>query len=95
MSGWRFLKNLISRSPILLSQGIAKSKGTYKEATVACILRIVPSQYSLERPFFESPQNALESINDTNVEILFIKRAERERDTWSGHVAFPGAIITY
>ncbi len=28
--------------------------------------------------------------NDGRAEILFIKRAEREDDPWSGHMAFPG-----
>eukprot|EP00759_Apiculatamorpha_spiralis_P055256 PhF_6_TR7344/c0_g1_i1/m.11037 len=28
--------------------------------------------------------------DDDKVELLFIKRTEREQDRWSGHVAFPG-----
>ncbi|MEM1229987.1 MAG: CoA pyrophosphatase [Pseudomonadota bacterium] len=30
------------------------------------------------------------SSSDTSLELLFIKRAEKEGDPWSGHMAFPG-----
>ena len=32
----------------------------------------------------------LSRASDGSVEILFIKRADREGDPWSGHIAFPG-----
>lgn len=40
----------------------------------------------------EEPQAAVAAIlrQREGAEILFIKRAEHERDPWSGHMAFPG-----
>ena len=91
MKSRQFLQRLIGMSPFTLSPGIGKSNGKYKEATVACILRVaMPTTSKEESQYFESPHDALEHTNDDNLEILFIKRAERERDRWSGHVAFPG-----
>jgi hypothetical protein len=97
MSGRLFLKKLIELSPLTLSQGILKSNGKYKEATVACVLRVVPSATTVHNPnkFFESLHDALTASQDSNIEILFIKRAERERDKWSGHVAFPGNTTSF
>ena len=31
-----------------------------------------------------------EGVKATETELLFIKRAERKNDRWSGHIAFPG-----
>jgi 8-oxo-dGTP pyrophosphatase MutT (NUDIX family) len=51
--------------------------------------RVTPADDDASEP----PRAAVASIlrlGTDDVEVLFIKRAERQGDPWSGHVAFPG-----
>jgi 8-oxo-dGTP pyrophosphatase MutT (NUDIX family) len=34
--------------------------------------------------------NSCSSVEDTHIEILFLKRQTRDGDLWSGNVCFPG-----
>lgn len=75
-----FLTNLIKFQPLALSKGLVKCKSKYKCAAVACIVRVDTEKS------FDSAQQMLESLQDFNIEILFMKRAIRLNDPWSGHV---------
>lgn len=90
-----FLKNLVKYSPLKFSDGISKSRGGYREASVACILRIAPASCNNVVPscHAKSPLEVLDYCSDTNLEVLFMKRAIRPRDKWSGHISFPGGFI--
>lgn len=61
-------------------------------ASVALILRVVAPQSEFDGipdgAFMSS--HAAAAAQADNVQILFIKRAVRETDAWSGNVAFPG-----
>jgi len=83
---------------------VPNPEGCKKRASVAVVLRIRPafkpvpastgSILSVDKP--ENPPDTLEQffaqdwVQDGDPEILFIKRAGRSGDRWSGHVALPG-----
>jgi len=80
---------------------VANPEGCAKRASVALILRVRPSYraqllhaQSNGAATAESPPASLdEFLSQTwegDPEILFIKRAGRSGDRWSGHVALPG-----
>ena len=68
-----------------------------KRASVALIIRIRPSNApSLKEPANIEDEDALQRffsqdwVQQGDPEILFIRRAARRGDRWTGHVAFPG-----
>ena len=75
-----------------------------KRASVAVILRIKPNHSHWPDPTTPSPDNAPDGSNNGRLraffnqewvkhgdpELLFIKRAAREGDRWTSHVALPG-----
>lgn len=77
--------------------------GCKKRASVALILRIRPKyphqavydKYrcsSVDRPFQECLDHffSQEWVREGDAEVLFIKRAARVGDRWTGHIAMPG-----
>lgn len=56
--------------------------GSHAEAAVACIVRIHTSE----------PIQQISTYN-YDISVLFIKRAIKSNDTWSGHIAFPGGHL--
>ena len=56
--------------------------GSHSEAAVACIVRIHTSE----------PIRRISTCN-YDISVLFIKRAIKSNDTWSGHIAFPGGHL--
>ena len=83
---------------------VPNPEGCRKRASVAVVLRVRPafnpvpasngSVLTLNKP--ENPPDTLEDffsqewVQEGDPEILFIKRAGRAGDRWSGHVALPG-----
>jgi 8-oxo-dGTP pyrophosphatase MutT (NUDIX family) len=50
-----------------------------------------PAQAEREEPYWEAAvAMILRELPDRPIEVLFMKRAEREGDPWSGQVSFPG-----
>ena len=88
----------LHRSPFL---HIANPDGCDKRASVALVLRLRPSFYA-QVAHAELSGNAIPASNPTSLEdflsqpwdgdpeVLFIKRAGRAGDRWSGHTALPG-----
>lgn len=78
------------------------SQGKYRDASIACILRLTPPSSSISTsPLkFDSVDEVLNymsndayNIESSRLEILFIKRAMRPGDPWGGHVAWPGGFL--
>ncbi|PNS20456.1 hypothetical protein CAC42_5906 [Sphaceloma murrayae] len=73
---------------------ISSPSSTPKRASVALIIRIVPSYHHPSPP--SSPPSDLASffslpwVQHGNPEVLFIKRAARKGDRWTSHIALPG-----
>ncbi|KAI3651747.1 hypothetical protein MP228_003050 [Amoeboaphelidium protococcarum] len=69
-----------------------------RRASVAIILRYNNGQFNFETVAGQKYINArdiVDKLKDQDggqLDILYIKRAERQRDRWSGHVAFVGGI---
>ncbi len=67
-----------------------------RRASVAIIIRIIPTNLSRDYEENNDSINSLEDfwnfpwVKDGEPEILYIKRALREGDRWSGQMAFPG-----
>ncbi|KAG0049437.1 hypothetical protein BGZ90_007341, partial [Linnemannia elongata] len=62
-----------------------KSRGPkYRRASVAIIIRAIENPESLDE-FFDQ-----DWVRTGVPEVLFIERATRKTDRWSGHVALPG-----
>ncbi|KAI3636890.1 hypothetical protein MIR68_005157 [Amoeboaphelidium protococcarum] len=69
-----------------------------RRASVAIILRYNNKHFNFEtvagQKYINTP-DILDQLKDEDggqLDILYIKRAERQRDRWSGHVAFVGGI---
>jgi 8-oxo-dGTP pyrophosphatase MutT (NUDIX family) len=93
-----FVTNLVKLAPFNVAQGIMKSTGKYSAAAVACIIRVDNVSQRQNIAFsslmeLQSSSFLNDHISDDNVSIFFIKRAIRERDAWSGHIAFPGGYL--
>ena len=82
---------------------LAKPPGCERRAAVALIIRLRPNHSNppptIHQPLVRSPHSiglTLEAffrrswVKDADPEILFIKRASRSGDRWTGHIAFPG-----
>lgn len=68
---------------------------THRRAAVAIILRVVgepASHYPREATLSSFLASPAASAPTSRVELLFIRRAIRDSDKWSGHVAFPGGM---
>ena len=91
-----FVRNLIKVAPFNVQEGIVKSSGNYSAAAVACIIRVnVNKKHNIVDSLAELQCEDFlhECVSDDNVSVFFIKRAIRERDAWSGHIAFPGGYL--
>lgn len=93
-----FIIDLIKRAPFNVRQQISKSSGNYSAAAVACIIRIDIPHHKCYSEFeslaeLQNSDFLSDCITDDNVSLFFIKRAIREHDVWSGHVAFPGGYL--
>lgn len=82
---------------------LANPPGCERRAAVALIIRLRPDRSNpppaIQPPltkYLQSPGQTLESffqrswVRDADPEVLFIKRASRSGDRWTGHIAFPG-----
>ena len=95
---WRELQDVLNRRSAHPYPHLPTPEGCRKRASVALIIRIrpaftpataesdgpIPPVASLD-DFFSQPW-----VQNGDPEILFIKRAGRPGDRWSGHVALPG-----
>lgn len=104
LSSQKLMINIIRAAPLTLSTEIASLTKKYSAASVACILRIVPtgrSQFiddknkAKNNSVLKFPSEVLNLVSrkDTRIEFLLIKRAVRNKDTWSGDTAFPGGFL--
>jgi hypothetical protein len=95
------LKRVIRRLHQSPFPQISNPEGCEKRASVALVLRLRPT-YRAQLVNAESSGNATAESNPTSLdeflsqpwegdpEVLFIKRAGRAGDRWSGHTALPG-----
>jgi 8-oxo-dGTP pyrophosphatase MutT (NUDIX family) len=82
-----FLQRVAARLAPVDSARVPAAEGGVTHAAVTLLLRPAPPRPALLRPAGEDAGG--EATGDS-AEILFIKRAERAGDPWSGHLAFPG-----
>lgn len=92
------LTNVVRAAPLTLTNEIASLQEKYSAAAVACIIRMVPGPgYGALRKAaaLKYPADVLNltAQKDTKLEFLLIKRAVRNKDTWSGDTAFPGGFL--
>ena len=87
-----FLSNCLRQVPFNGSIEFWNNGGKYVAASVACVLQVIPRNITCS--------NLAQLVGDidaasTNceVEMLFIRRAIRKNDVWSGHIAFPGGYL--
>mmetsp|Transcript_19925 Transcript_19925/g.28643 ORF Transcript_19925/g.28643 Transcript_19925/m.28643 type:complete len:348 (-) Transcript_19925:22-1065(-) len=92
MSTKYFLSSIIRDAPLKFSDGIPCVTSKYHCASVACILRILPRMPNTDI-IIRSPSDALNYLDNSDVEMLFIRRTHRGGDRWSGDTAFPGGFI--
>jgi 8-oxo-dGTP pyrophosphatase MutT (NUDIX family) len=95
------LKRVIRRLHLSPFPQISNPEGCEKRASVALVLRLRPT-YRAQLANAESSSNATAESNlasleefllqpwEGDPEVLFIKRAGRAGDRWSGHTALPG-----
>lgn len=83
---------------------VPNPEGCKKRASVAVIIRVRPADSPVPAPNesvvnidqSESPPGSIDEffsqqwVKDGRAEVLFIKRAGRAGDRWSGHIALPG-----
>ena len=68
---------------------------THRRAAVAIVLRVVgepPSSFPRVCTLSSFLASPAASAPPSRIELLFIRRAVRDSDKWSGHVAFPGGM---
>ena len=104
MNPCALLHNIVVNNP--LSRETFMSKGNYRDASIACILRLTSPATSSDTfssilSRFNTVDEVLLHMKDrdvsnepaTAIDMLFIKRAMRSGDQWGGHVAWPGGFL--
>lgn len=79
----KLLKSILSHSPLVLGQSVDHCINPRTAAATVCLLRIENCSFT-GQPSISSLLECVQSNQSPNVSILFIKRAERDGDPWSG-----------
>ncbi|KAK9468343.1 NUDIX hydrolase domain-like protein [Lipomyces arxii] len=64
------------------------ASGAIRHSAVSLIVRFNSLVSNQEK--FATVQDFLDHVNDSDAEVLLIKRSTRDSDRWSGHIALPG-----